>query len=174
MDVALAEGQFASLDSLPPELIASQQVEAERDADRVGEYLAAFYAACGVPPPWESASADGRCPYSAFFLLELAAALRLQEWEFQGLVKPFMGLPKADEAVRGVLLNAASPDRKLTLTRLIARTHMTHFSWLGVPLMGADIVLSPANEEQLAEAIATYLWNNRKRIRESPHNEIQT
>jgi hypothetical protein len=147
----------AQLESLPRELIVAQAREARRDAHRVGLYLSEFFAALGRP-------LRGVNRYPLAFLLELAAALRLLEWESLGLVRQCMGLPRAEDTLHAVVLNCASPNPDLPLSKLVACTYIDYFSWLAAPMIGADVLLDPASEQKFADAIATFVWKHRKSI----------
>src|SRR5437762_2599408 len=138
----------------PTELLSAVMMEADRDARRVGNYLTDFCAELGLTVPWGTNTADGSSPFPAAFLLELGAALRLLEWEALGLVREWMGLPRADDVLRTVVLNCASPDADLRLSRLVNRAYIDHFAWLGQQVLGADMVLDALDDDCVADAMA--------------------
>lgn len=147
----------------PSDLICASIEQAERDAESAVLFLTDFYAELGRTPPWKGD--DGlpkQSPFSIVFLMQLAAALRLLSWKANDLLRDYLDVPEPDAALREVLLNASTPDLELKLFHAVQRANFRHFSWWGSTKIGAQILVAPTDDELLASAIATFLWNNRK------------
>jgi hypothetical protein len=105
----------------------------------------------------------------AGYLLDLGAALRLLAWERAGLDPAAVaGLPPAWQALRTVCL-AAAADRNGTppaeppgtLARRVLAAFVEYFAWCGRAELAADVALSAADEDELLEGLADFLWANR-------------
>jgi hypothetical protein len=148
----------------PPDLIEAVAQDAAADAERV----AAFLGALGLRPSGEGAA---RVPLRlpAYFLVGLAAALRLLAWERSGLqVHRDAGLPPAHEALRGVFGAVAAPaplaEKEQAARRLLGRVlgvFIARLAWTGRALLGADLELGEADEDALVDGLAQFLWANR-------------
>lgn len=147
------------LDELPRGLVEAQLIEAELDAYRVSSYLDAFLEALRSEYPDQAKSLNWRTMLSANALLELAAALRVLEWEWSGLVRDDMNLPGGEHAVRQVLLNAGSDDLQPSLSLQLVKVFAEHFAWSSMRDLGAHILLDrlDTDEDQLVDYIARVL-----------------
>lgn len=147
------------LRDLPRDLIEAQLYEAENDARRVAVYLDAFMETLRSEYPDPVKSVNWRTMFSAKVLLELAAALRVLEWEWSGVVRDDMQLPGAEHAARHVLLNAANdalqPDLSLQLVKVFAE----RFAWTARRKLRASVLLDNlgADDDQLADYLANLL-----------------
>ncbi len=151
------------LAGIPPDLICASIEQAERDAESAVLFLTDFYAELGRVPPWKGDDGLPKpSPFSIEFLMQLAAALRLLSWKTNDLLRSYLNVPEPDAALREVLLNASTPDPELKLFHAVQRASFEYFAWSGPSTLGAPILIAPTEDELLASAIATFLWNNRK------------
>jgi hypothetical protein len=151
-------------DQFPHDLLQAVAEDAADDADRVGQFLDAL----GLRPNGQGAArAPLRLP--TFFLVGLAAALRLGEWEQRGLRAHLdAGLPSAAEATGEVFRAVEAPEplaaKEQAATRLACRVlavFVERMAWDGRPLLGADLELGEADEDALVDALADFLWAHR-------------
>ena len=152
-----------SLSAFHPDLIRAVKGDAERDADLVG----AFLAVTGLAPSGRRTrgaplAVPGLC------LLRLGAALRLSLWEQLGIrVHLDHGLPPARQALIDVLhtatgqAEAEAAERSRSLASRVLNLSVERLAWNGRAQLGADVVLGAADQEQLLEALADYLWAHR-------------
>ena len=139
---------------LPPEMIAAVEVDAERHAEAVVEFLGTL--------PEDHLPRGRQTPH---FLLQLAAALRLRRWEAEGFFfHREVGLPEADQAVREALVspNAVAAD-PTAFCLAVLRLTVERFAWSGPRELGVDVAVNEANEDSLLEALAEFLWAHRPR-----------
>ena len=152
-----------SLSAFHPDLIRAVKGDAERDADLVGAFLAVTgLAPSGRRPQGAPLALPGDC------LLRLGAALRLSLWEQLGIrVHLDHGLPPARQALIDVLRTATgqaeaeAAERARSLAGRVLALSVAHFGWAGRIELGADVVLGAADQEQLLEELAAYLWRHR-------------
>ena len=152
-----------SLSAFHPDLIRAVKEDAERDADLVGAFLAVTgLAPSGRRPQGAPLVVPGDC------LLRLGAALRLSLWEQLGIRAHLdHGLPPARQALIDVLRTATgqaeaeAAERARSLAGRVLALSVEHFAWSGRVELGADIVLGEADQEQLLEVLAAYLWRHR-------------
>ena len=143
-----------TLANLPSEMIAAVQVDAERQAEAVAEFVGTLGE--NLLPP------SRRTPH---FLLQFAAALRLRRWEAEGFFfHREVGLPEADQAVREALAspNAGAAD-PTEFCLAVLRLTLERFAWSGPRKLGVDVAVKEANEDALLEALAEFLWTHRPR-----------
>ena len=125
-----------------------------------------FLEASGLIP---SREARGRKPVAvpAGFLFELAGVLRLAYWEKLGLKDHLPSqLPSAAEALDDLLGrwsgNMPHPVRaSAPILDQVLHTWFARFAWSGLEELEADVVLDDADEEELLEALADFLWTHR-------------
>jgi hypothetical protein len=153
-----------SLSQYPPDLLDAVTRDAESDAERVFEFLDVI----GVRPSGEGA--DGiPVKLPAYFLLRLAAALRLCTWEQKGLlIHQEAGLPSANDALRELGRSIAAPgplqQEKQAADQLsqgVLRVAMNSLAWGGRVYFDADLAVGDADEDRLVEAMADLLWAHR-------------
>jgi len=157
---AVAAFALPNIPNVPGELVAAVAEDAARDADRVGQFLRTL----GL-----GGSPDRPVRLPAAFLLELGAALRLGDWEQRGLqVHREAGLPSAQQALRDVFQAsstspgpAAAPHERLVYRIVVLFAE--RFAWNARVELDADIALDEADEEQLLEGLADFLWDHRPR-----------
>jgi hypothetical protein len=146
-----------------PDLIRAIKEDAERDADLVGAFLdVTGLAPSGRRPQGAPLAVPGDC------LLRLGAALRLSLWEQLGIrLHLDHGLPPARQALIDVLRTATgqaqaeAAERARSLAGRVLALSVEHLAWNGRVELGADVVLGAADQEQLLEALADYLWTHR-------------
>jgi hypothetical protein len=144
--------------ALPPELVEATAREAARDADRVGRLL---HELGFVPSP------DRPVRLPATFLLNLAAAVRMRDWELGGLhVHLSAGLPDAEHAIIdafGLLApkSGAEPRHSVELSRKVVALFADRFAWLGRRDWDAAFALDALDEESAVDALAELLWSRR-------------
>jgi hypothetical protein len=156
-----------ALAELPPELIQAVAREAARDADHV----AAFLDQLGLRPTGDRASPPPpRLP--AWFLLEVAAGLRLWQWEHNGLRLHLEGgLPPAREALHGVFrrLAAAAGDPAsggdTPLSARVLGLFAERLAWSGRSDLDGDLLLGDADEDELVGALEDLIWTHRAALR---------
>jgi hypothetical protein len=147
---------------IPSDLICASIEQAERDAESAVSFLTDFYAELGHAPPWKCDDGLPRpSPYSVEFFMQLAAALRLLSWEANDLHRDYLNVPEPEAALHEVLLNAAIPDCEMKLFHAVQRATFDFFSWSAPTTLGAQVLIAPSDDELLASAIATFLWNDR-------------
>jgi hypothetical protein len=153
----------AALNSLPPDMVRWAETAARDDADAVGTFLRD---ACGI-----RGTPDRPVRVPLQLVLDLAGALRLHAWEQVGTdPRQFPGLPDLACALRDVV-RQVRPDLDDSGTglppgELAARVfdvHLDFFAWCGRPELGADVILGPADEEAVLDALADFLWRYRSR-----------
>ncbi|HYE19717.1 MAG TPA: hypothetical protein VEA69_14805 [Tepidisphaeraceae bacterium] len=166
--------------STPADLVRAAIDAGEEDA----RWVWAFLGAVGLGGTEGSAKLVSRSPA---FLLGLAYALRVCRWEAAGLAfPPAAALPAGRRAVTDVLgaaAAAAGPARALDalveltgrLATTVNRASVRHLAWCGPRVLKADFLLGaapadlaaggdddnqgqPAIDEQLADALAVFLW----------------
>jgi hypothetical protein len=154
-------GSRSVLRSLPADLIAAVEADAARDADHVGTFLAEL----GL-----RASPDKPITLPVRFLLNLAAALRLCDWEAQGYSYHLQGgLPRATVAINDALSSLVDPGVEPTgLADAVLGLCIERFAWNGRPLLGADIALDELSNPALLDALAEFLWASRHDVAETP------
>jgi hypothetical protein len=135
--------------------------EAEADAWNVCQFLNAL----GFAP-----APDRPDRFSAEFMLDLAAALRLHFWERAGLEpRRIANLPLAQDAMAEVFQSAVNPQRESgigppgSLAQRVLAAYIDHFVWEARVELKADVVLGEADEEAMLEALADFLWEHRPR-----------
>jgi hypothetical protein len=138
----------------PREMIAAAEADADRDADRVIEFLNAI--GLGATP-------ENPQPLPANFVLRLATGLRLLAWEALGYsLHRDAGLPAAQDVIRDAfcsLLKPAASARDLDVA--VMRLSLERFAWSGRSLLDAEIMLDLFNDEAALDALAEYLWATR-------------
>jgi len=103
----------------------------------------------------------------AGFLLDLGAALRLLEWERRGLQAHLQaGLPPARKALSDVCRTLGKqPDPAAvppgTLASRVLAVFVERFAWNAWAELNAEVALDQADEEQVLEALADFLWEHR-------------
>jgi hypothetical protein len=159
MELLLTEA--ASRLQVPEELLSGLAVEATADADRVAAFLETLFQIIKEENPGSDIIDGWRTMLPARFLRELAAALRLLEWERNQLVAPHMKLPQARDAIEKVFVDLSvitgRPDLSIQLTKVFAE----FFAWNSREALGANVVLDKLNENDLADKIATFMWAHR-------------
>jgi hypothetical protein len=144
------------LDSFPGELVTALTLEAARHANLVASFLNALGF---VPTP------QAPIRWNADFLLELAAAMCLLDWEWSGLnIHRDAGLPSALDIVRNAFRNLA--EGKMIpnggeLPRRVMILFVERFAWHARRDWNAAVTLGTLNEESALDALAEYLWTRR-------------
>ena len=129
---------------------------AERHADATGAYLREIGFRGSLP---------------GLFLLELAAALQLRQWETQGVLNPLDGdLPSWREAADELFARAAErPEEFLTpttpsLLHRVLKVWVERFAWEAPDLLQAELVLGDLDEDGVVDALAELLWTHREEL----------
>jgi hypothetical protein len=134
----------------PPEFVKALVCEAERDAVLVGEFLIARLKRPICLPK--------------MFLLDLAAVLRMMEWERVGINLHLQaGLPCGSQALDDLMAAAvghAGPGAEYlkTLRYRLAVLFFQSFAWVAGIELGADVTLEPADGDVFLEGLADFLW----------------
>lgn len=144
----------------PPEFLDAVRNEAAIDAERVIAFLDSFSNEARKHHPGVPLSCGWRTNVSRTFLLELAAALRIFDWERQGIVHPRMNLPAAHSQLLPILQTMGQLDREPTLSRQCLQVFYDHFVWQVRQNIHASIALDELDDE-LVGSIAQFLWNHR-------------
>lgn len=151
------------LAALPPELLSA--------VHRNAEFQAALTVACLDDLDQrvrDAGHAEGcqRLPWA--FLLELAAVAQLNYWEFQGLRGLLPSeVPSAAEASSDLYRRTTTDPgqfyngNETPLARQVMQIWIEHFHWLEPGLVQAEIIVGHADEDQMIEALAQLLWQNR-------------
>jgi hypothetical protein len=132
------------------------------------ELVAGFLEANGLVPPRARRQREPvRLPAS--FLLELAAVVRLARWEQLGIRDRLPAdLPRAASALAALARRWASglpqgdPPAGPSLSERVMHVWLTHFAWGGLSNLHVDVLLDGAGEGELLEALADFLWDNRR------------
>lgn len=122
-----------------------------REAGHAAELFVDFLQRRGIKP-------RGGRPFQLHAALNVAAALRIKEWQEHQLMSTFPhGLPAADAALsdavaalEGERKTCTAKDRSGSLSHLCFRTWFHHFSWSAREEIGVDVVL--VHSGKLAEA----------------------
>ena len=143
------------ISDLPPDLLQATIHEAERDADRVGRFLA------------KPKSKNIRY-LPAEILLGIGAALRLLHWERAGIHCHLeAGLPLARQALYDLSEMAAGTatseviERVKNLPLRVTTVFVERFSWCGQAELSADLTLGAADEDAVLEDLADFYWAHR-------------
>jgi hypothetical protein len=135
-----------------------------RHAEREADLTAAFLRATGLyqsePPKLPAA-----------FLLELGAMLELGFWEREGLRRHLdVDLPTCREAAEQLAARCRKGPKEFDdpdaapLSLQVLRVWTEHFAWDGPELLDAEVVLGDANEDDLIDILAEFVWTNRHRL----------
>jgi hypothetical protein len=143
-----------SIDAFPPEMVAAVPANAERDAESV---------ACFLHHLGLEGEPDNPLPLPPGFLLYLASALRLLDWETQGFSSHReAGLPEVRAAIIDAFRQVDDPNADAKpFCVAVLRLAVERFAWGGQTELGADVALEDPQEELLLEALADFLWANR-------------
>lgn len=157
------------VDSQSAQLADAFAIAAQRNADRIAALVAELLAPGGTG---RAASADGyeASDLQPALLLELAAVIHLREWETTGLIELVdLGLPTADEAIEQIatklengFVGFANID-SASLWYQINAIWCGSIAWEGEVVLGATIAIGPLDEDDLLDALANFLWTNRRR-----------
>jgi hypothetical protein len=151
------------IDHFPPELVQAVAHEATLDADWVGIFLNTL----GLAP-----DRTGRewkpMHLPASLLLGLGAALRLFRWEQNGVLASLQpDLPPARQMICQLFQLAAKPQQAeldvvvRALTSRVFTLWLERLAWSGQEFWDADLVLGDAEEDELVEVLADFLWAHR-------------
>jgi hypothetical protein len=141
-----------SFPSVPSEFVEAIVGLASQAADRVTEFL-------------HDLEEHGvrLIPLPRVCLLELGAALTLASWEREGiLIHRNLGLPSAAIAIRAALDSLLLEAPKPTLLRRVLDVFEQRFAWQGFGDLAAAVIIEGTNDDTLVDALAQYLWDNRK------------
>jgi hypothetical protein len=128
----------------------------------VAHCVDAAYAATGI-----DRATIKSCPFSAGYLLELAAVMQLRLWEDAGLtIHIDAGLLSADAASKELERRSQVGESEFDLTRLdlwrkVNRVWFKHIAWESQEIFGAEIALTQTDDDVLDDALADLLWKNR-------------
>jgi hypothetical protein len=160
----MAQCSNFSPSEFPSELVATITQHAVCDADSVGLFITELFGIVGR----EKGLARVQLRFPAWFLLELAAVLRLLAWEQDGVL---MGLvarfPPWREALSHVFARLAASTRKSTergdtpILLGVIGLLVEHFAWTGQADLGAEFILGEAEEDDLVNAVAEFVWAHR-------------
>jgi hypothetical protein len=151
--------------------IAQQVLEgflsnAQYMADLVGAFLEGHRL---VPPPEQRRNQPVVLP--AGFLLDLGAALRLACWEHEGL-RDYLpadlpsAQPSLDRLLESLRTGQEDPETpSAALLRQVLLTWFTCFAWSCLEELGADVLLAQADDEQVLQQLADFLWRQRPTAR---------
>jgi hypothetical protein len=107
----------------------------------------------------------------AAFLLEFAALMELWFWEWQGLrallpesLPTFAAAkqPLCERALKGP--KESEGPNATPLSHQILQTWPENFAWVARDQFGADVIVRHSDEDQLVDAVAQFLWDNRHQI----------
>jgi hypothetical protein len=151
-----------SLTHLPPDLVDAVRRQAELDGDRVGLLLTQLLGPVEKGTIW----------FPEWFLLELAAALRLQSWEKDGITLHLdAGLPSSEHAIASVAqaltdrITQGSHADDAPLTFRVNTLFIERFAWRGRADLDAEVVLGEADGDELVEVLARLMWAHRTALR---------
>jgi hypothetical protein len=105
----------------------------------------------------------------AGFLLELGAVLVIEMWERRGFTAHIIaGLPSWREAdnelVRLLREDPTHFDQNQhgSLNRRVLQFWLENFAWDGIETFGADILVTAGDEDAIVDAVADFIWKNRR------------
>jgi hypothetical protein len=153
-----AVSSATAVTDLPVDLADAVRLQAELDADRVGRLLTQ-----------DRIDRDkGPISVPEWLLFELAAALRLAQWEKDGIsVHVEAGLPCARQALAGIyqaLLDQLKRAQFCHDTPLLFQVNALfaeRFAWRSRADLDADLLLGGVDEDELVEVLARLLWIHR-------------
>ncbi|MGD0463885.1 MAG: hypothetical protein ABSB74_15470 [Tepidisphaeraceae bacterium] len=141
--------------ALPPELKHAIVRQAESDADAVIRLLDVSGIPRGTPMP-------------SSFLLGLAAALRVNTWEDQGIFSHCeAGLPDARHLLVDLfrrVFECGVDELKVFgygLCYWVLELATSRLAWSGASVIGADIIIGEVDEDMFVETLAQFVWANR-------------
>jgi hypothetical protein len=153
--VSIAGSEF------PAELVRKVRNDAEVDADCVAMFLDRLGLGRKNPE-------DPPARFPAAFLLGLGAVLRVLGWEVAGYYPHKEGgLSSARQMLLDLLKwcqhdTPAQRDRAVVqLCNKILSISATRFAWEGPEIIGVDVLIGPADEDVLVDAMAEFVWQSR-------------
>jgi hypothetical protein len=148
---------------VPPELVHSLTADASEDADNVGLFLGYL----GLAPSDPNGPDPPIC-FPAWFLVELAAALRIWLWEASGLrIHLDAGLAPARESLLSVfcrakeVANGHASSNATPLMNNVIELSINRLAWSARRDLGAEVVLGEADEDTIVETLANLIWKHR-------------
>jgi hypothetical protein len=162
--MAMVSSTIESGGKFPLAFVCAAHEAAARTADKVQEVLLLHgLARC---------EADGRVsvpPYPLAFLLELAAAVTLENWESIGLISIIgTDLPDSQAALESIAARLADGfDQFASLADAILWNKVneawcSRLAWDGDRILQAGAAIL-ADDDELVDALAKFLWTNRPR-----------
>jgi hypothetical protein len=116
----------------------------------------------------------------AAFLLELGAVLVLELWERHGITAHRdVGFPSWRDADADLALRLNEDPTQFnrlesaSLSQRVLRFWVENFTWDGVATFRVDVILSSADEDAMVDAVAHFLWDNRKALSATQPNREQ-
>jgi hypothetical protein len=157
-----------SLPTAFPEYVLSRALhdalvsEAVCAADRVAAFLHVFCREFERFHP-DVCMADRWKSFPANFYLNLAAALMIGDWEREGQIKPEFCLATATDCLSGVMLGMSERGKEPLLFRQVLQIFVHFFAWSARKEIGGAVALNllSADEDDLADKIASFLWDHR-------------
>lgn len=153
-----------SLATWPPELLAAVHRNAQFQAELTAACLNALEERVR-----DAGFAEGCQNLPRAFLLEFAAIAQLKLWELQGLRELLPpDVPNTEEAScdlqQRISGNPADygQNSDAPLARRVMQIWIENFVWLEPGLIDADVVIGQASDDDLIEALAQLLWENRR------------
>jgi hypothetical protein len=140
---------------IPPEMVAFVASEAERDGDRVMQFLHSR-GVHGIP--------ENPNGLAARFLLHLGAALRLVHWEAQGFsLHRTAGLPDARQALQDAFRHFTEPEINPTVFCCsVIRLSCDSFAWHARRDFNADVAIDEMMDDDALDVVAKFLWSSRR------------
>jgi hypothetical protein len=150
----VADSNSSKVAELPADLVSAVEADVLCDAQTVITFLNLI----GI-----NATPQNPFPLPRNFLLYLGVAMRLTRWECAGFtLHRDAGLPSATQVLQDAFRSLQDPDADPTeLSNAVRRFGAERFVWCSRSELGVDMTLSEAQEEELLEALADFLWSHR-------------
>jgi hypothetical protein len=117
-----------------------------------------------VPPP-------GKCGfYPRAFLLDVGAAMQLLAWEIKGFgFHREAGFPPGDQVVLAMMHYASCKDASAyrdgsplgSFAAAVLQLAIDRLAWAAQSTFDCDVALNCSSDDELAQALAEFLWRNR-------------
>lgn len=137
---------------------------------RDGEHMAKLTARC-LDAWYKAWGRKKPLPLPLEFLLELSAVIRIATWQRAGFTDQMdAGFPPWEELLEQLLARLFTNPTSFSwdsgacpapLWNRVAGLWFQHCSWTAMSTLGSDVVVHPADEEKLLDALADVLWKHR-------------
>jgi len=151
----------AAVVAFPAELVEAGRHRAEHDAERVIRFLNPLLERIAHRTDQFGTVDDLKKSFPTWFLLELAAALQVQEWERLQCLPAEHDLPPSSQLFDELLARLPLSGQTAHIHQRIWHFACHHFSWQASAEASAELLLDELHDDDLVNALADFLWENR-------------